>query len=314
MPSGLSFARFDAFGIYTRLTATGCHDEMDWCTRTATSSLAVEVNASSPSIPAVLRPALRCVTRRTLTSVLDRLRSISFCRFLTFGQSCSCAALKIRCRSRRTSPSQDCQSMAAQPGTAPSGPFTITASTVVSDSMASNLPFGSGGLGRMASKAHLPTSAPSRVRAAARYPAGYPGRPAEGWPCCPGFPLPYGTPALASWASCSRQGLRPSLPPAYRHHLTAPDPGGVSTFRMRELRPGWAPPLPRGQRCSRSRRRFARLPLAVPPRPGPAPRSCIHLPEPWVTRHHQGFTHVRPSGLPLARASRMERDTLGLLP
>jgi hypothetical protein len=43
-----------------------------------------------------------------------------------------------------------------------------------------------------------------------------------------------------------------------------------------------------------------RPPLAVPPRPGPAPRSSSHLPRPWVTRHQRGFTHVRPSGLPLA--------------
>ena len=48
---------------------------MDWCTRTATSALASGVNATSPSIPAVLRPALRCVTCRTLTSVQARLRS-----------------------------------------------------------------------------------------------------------------------------------------------------------------------------------------------------------------------------------------------
>ena len=66
MPSGRNFARFDAFGIYTRRTARGCHDETDWCTRTATSALAAEVSATSPSIPAVLRPALRCVTCRTL--------------------------------------------------------------------------------------------------------------------------------------------------------------------------------------------------------------------------------------------------------
>ena len=75
---------------------------MDWCTRSATAVLASEVSATSPSTPAVLRPALRCVTCRTLTSVLARLRSISFCRFLTLGQSCSWDALKIRCRSRRT--------------------------------------------------------------------------------------------------------------------------------------------------------------------------------------------------------------------
>jgi hypothetical protein len=71
------------------------------CTRTATSALAEEASATSPSMPAVLRPALRCVTCRTLTSVFDRDRSISFCRFLTFGQSRSRVALKIRCRSRR---------------------------------------------------------------------------------------------------------------------------------------------------------------------------------------------------------------------
>ena len=125
MPSGLSLARFDAFGIYTRLTARGFHDVADWCTRTATCALASEVSATSPSIPAVLRPALRCVTCRTLTSVFDRLRSISFCRLLTLGQSCSRAALKIRCRSRRTSPSQARQSTAPHSST-PSGPFTVT--------------------------------------------------------------------------------------------------------------------------------------------------------------------------------------------
>ena len=91
------------------------------------------------------------------------------------------------------------------------------------------------------------------------------------------------------------------MPPAYRERLAAPpDPDGVSTFRMRELRPGWAPPRPRGQRCSHGRRRSVRPPLAVPPRPGPAPRCSSHLPGPWVTRHQRGFTHVHPSGLPLA--------------
>ena len=58
IPSGLSFARFDAFGMYTRLTARGCQDERDWCTRTATAALASGVSATSPSIPAVC--ARRC--------------------------------------------------------------------------------------------------------------------------------------------------------------------------------------------------------------------------------------------------------------
>ena len=38
---------------------------------------------------------------------------------------------------------------------------------------------------------------------------------------CPGFPSPYGAPAFASWASWSRQGIGPSLPPAYRERLAA---------------------------------------------------------------------------------------------
>ena len=91
-----------AFGMYTRLTAQGCQVWTRACIRTARSVLRRGVNATSPSIPAVVRPALRCVTCRTLTSVLVRLRNINFCRFLTFGQSPSCVALKIRCRSRRT--------------------------------------------------------------------------------------------------------------------------------------------------------------------------------------------------------------------
>ena len=72
------------------------------CTCTAISARAWLVSATSPSIPAVLRPALRCVTCRTLTSVLLQLRSISFCTFLASGQSPSCTALKILPRSRRT--------------------------------------------------------------------------------------------------------------------------------------------------------------------------------------------------------------------
>ena len=225
IPSGLSFARFDAFGIYTRLTATGCPGRGRPVHPHRHLALASEVKATSPSIPAVLRPALRCVTCRTLTSVFDRLRSISFCRFLTLGQSCSCAALKIRCRSRRTSPRRSRQSMASQAREhALRSVHLHRVHRRCPSAWRPNLPFGSGGSDRIASKAHLPTSAPFRVRAAARYPAGYAGRPAEGRPCCPGFPSPYGAPAFASWASCSRQGLPPSLPPAYRRRLTAPGP------------------------------------------------------------------------------------------
>ena len=71
MPSGLSFARFDAFGMYTRLTGDGLPGR-DGLVHPHRHSriLASEVSATSPSIPAVQRPVLRCVTCRTLTSVL----------------------------------------------------------------------------------------------------------------------------------------------------------------------------------------------------------------------------------------------------
>ena len=62
-----------------------------------------------------------------------------------------------------------------------------------------------------------------------------------------------------------------------------------------------APSTPRPAVFTRPAR-TVRPPLAVPPRPGPAPRCPSHLPGLWVTRHQRGFTHVRPSGLPLACA------------
>jgi hypothetical protein len=70
----------------------------------------------------------------------------------------------------------------------------------------------------------------------------------------PGFPSPFGIPALASWASCSRPGIGLPLRSADRRgHLGAPDPDGVSTFRTHETRLGWAPSIPRGRRCLRDR-------------------------------------------------------------
>ena len=66
------------------------------------------------------------MTCRTLTSVFDQDRSIIFCKDRSLAQSCSRAALKILCRSRRTLPSWACQLMASQSGTS-FGPFTLGA-------------------------------------------------------------------------------------------------------------------------------------------------------------------------------------------
>src|SRR5205809_5690263 len=138
MPSGLVLVLSWAFGMYTRLTATGRHELRVACTCTATSARAWAVNATHPSTPAVARPALRCVTCRTLISVFDQLRSMSFCRFLALARSPSRTALKILRRSRRTRCSCIRQSTCCQasPSNTPggsSGPFTEV----------SNVPFGS---------------------------------------------------------------------------------------------------------------------------------------------------------------------------
>jgi len=62
------------------------------------------------------------------------------------------------------------------------------------------------------------------------------------------FPVAFRPPAFAS---------RPSCPAWYSAPLAiglpapaAPDHDGVSTFRTREMRPEWAPSVPRDQRCS----------------------------------------------------------------
>jgi hypothetical protein len=147
------------FGMYIRLTASGMNDCAVRCACSARSMRAGEVNATFPSMPAVVRPALRCATWRTLTSVLDQLRSISFCRFLTFGRSPSFVALKILPRSRRTFSSWRRQATVSQFGVSPSGPFTPRAAIAVSKAkavIASNLSFGSGGSAALSSKARPP--------------------------------------------------------------------------------------------------------------------------------------------------------------
>jgi len=70
-------------GMYTRLTGSATNGSVLCCTRSTKRILASGLSATSPSTPAVRRPALRSVTRRTLTSVFERDRSINFCRLRT---------------------------------------------------------------------------------------------------------------------------------------------------------------------------------------------------------------------------------------
>ena len=67
IPSGRCFPL--ALGTYTRRTGRGFQDFTVRCTSRAIVILAGPSSATTRSIPAVRRPALRWVTCRTLTSV-----------------------------------------------------------------------------------------------------------------------------------------------------------------------------------------------------------------------------------------------------
>src|SRR5215470_2797875 len=281
--------------MYTRLTARGFHDVMDWCTRTAICALASGVSATSPSIPAVTRPALRCVTRRTLTSVLARLRSISFCRFLTFGQSSSLLALKIRCRSRSTSRSGlaqtiESQSSALHPAGRSSGPFTMRRLTCPRVRAVPAL-----GLQRL--------TGPRQHAFASRtggYPASYTRRPAEEPATSPRFPAAFRPPALASWASLPARELRPPYDrPTCRPVPRRLDPDQVSVFGTRQTRPGLAVPSTPGTALPARPEEHLRPPPAASQRPPPATLRSNPSPgrslDEASARIHRHPAHTQPS-------------------
>ncbi len=160
-----------------------------------------------------------------------------------------------------------------------------------------------------------PTSAPFRVRARCPVSGQLSGTAAGGrGHLNPGFLPPFGTPAFASWAILFPPGSSASLTVGLPATITRPDPDGVPTFRWHEARPGRAPSMPRRRRCPRGwpNAPSRRLPLlsGQPLHPG----NATHRPGLTLTRRHQGFTHVHPSGLPLACDSRMEQEPLGFNP
>jgi hypothetical protein len=143
------------------------------------------------------------------------------------------------------------------------------------------------------------------------YPAGYPGRRAEGPAIMSWFPVAFRLPAFAFRPSDSRRGIGPSSRSAYR--ARSPDLDGVTAFRTHELQPGWVPPLPRGRR--RSSRLSEVLNRRLPLLNGQSlhPATSIHQRGP----HYGTSTEVHaihPSGFPLACDPRMERASLGFPP
>jgi hypothetical protein len=109
----------------------------------------------------------------------------------------------------------------------------------------------------------------------------------------PGFLLPFGHRHSLLGPSCARWGITPPSRSAYRHKRL-PDPVGVVTFRMHEIRPGWVPSVPRGRWCapgrpnspgrhpppSSSRPLFSRLPHPTGGSANDEASSRIHLRSP----------------------------------
>ena len=114
--------------------------------------------------------------------------------------------------------------------------------------------------------------------------------------------------------SCSRWGVRPSSRSAAPDHTTAPGPQrGFHVPHERDTTGVGAPYTPR-RRCPPGRHGSLPASACRFPTASPAPRCNNPSAGLTITRHHQGFTHVHPSGLPLACGPRMERETLGLYP
>ena len=317
IPSGRCFPF--AFGMYTRLTGRGCHGAAPVLHPVGQLGLRLRrVSATSPVDPGRLAASVDAPSPAARSpACCARERSINFCRLRTRLRSPACDAVKIRCRSRRTSSSTGRQSIgvpveglvlrSVHPTAVAQRPRSRHRRPTCPSVPASS----SSSLHRLT----WPTSAPFRVRARGPYPAGYPRRPAEE----PAIAVPVsrclsaaGIRFLGHPAPAGEFGLphgRPTETPA-----CARTPTGFPRSTRSEIRPGWVPSVPRGRRCSPGRIRVLRPAPAASQRPVPTPRCHIPSAGLTMTRHQRGFTHVHPSGLPLACSPRMEREPLGFHP
>jgi len=310
MPSGRRFPVVPRLGMYTRLTGWAAHGSVWCCSQSARSALSSGVSTTFLSTPAVMRPALSSVTRRTLTSVFDRDRSISFCRLRTRLRSPACDAVKIRCRSRRTFSSAARHCTASQPGGPPSGPFTTAAPAPQRRLTYPSVPASSPS---SLSRAHL-----TRVSALSgpgiSPVSGQLSKTAGGGAShhCPGFLLPFGCRHWLVGSSCSRSGTGPSLRSAYRARY-ARTRTGFPRSALRDTTGVGALSTPGTAVLSR--------PDAVPGRRLPLssgqslhPAATSHLRGLRFTRHQRRFTRFTRPACPSPVTTRMGRAALGLSP
>jgi hypothetical protein len=110
-------------------------------------------------------------------------------------------------------------------------------------------------------------------------------------------------------SSFSRRGLQPPLRLAYQ--AGGLDPVGVSTFRTSKTRLGWAPPLPRDQRCPPSGLSYPEVAWCLA---APGPVTAANTPSTRPQSHEASSrVHLRSPVQPSPRLLHPDgRDALGL--
>ena len=93
-----------------------------------------------------------------------------------------------------------------------------------------------------------------------------------------------------------------------------PDPDGVTAFRTHEQRPGWAPSIPRGRRCSSRTERLPGRRLPLPSGQSLNPAATSHRAGLRLTRHQRGFKQFTRPVFPSPAAARMERAAAWAFP
>jgi hypothetical protein len=237
------------------------------------------------------------VTRRVATSAFALDRSINRCKLRALRCWPAFDAVKMRCRSRRTSTSTRPQSIWSQSSGKSRGPFTVTAVA------ASNVPADAVVTFIVSSRTHLTRVGSLSGRAHCSYPAGLtPPRPRGGPLSVEPFPSPFGVPAFASRAILfpGRDFRSPHGRPTSHRRL---DPDGISTFHMRKTQTERAPSIPRGRWCSPGPRADQQPASAASqrqvPNLGPVPHSSTRTFN--MTRHQprvHPYSPARPSPHP----------------
>jgi hypothetical protein len=201
-------------------------------------------------------------------------------------------AVKIRCRSRRTSSSTRAQSTRSQSSPKSRGPFTTT------EAAASNVPAGADVTSIVVSTDSpdprgLPFGPGNHP-----YPAGSTSPDQEAAAAGDVFPVAFRrTGVRFSGHPVPAQGFR--FPHGRPTGQTRPDPDGVSTFHMHETRTDWAPSVPRGRWCSPGCAAFhSRHPPLFSGQSLISARSCIPSTRTVKMTRHQPRVHSRSPARP----------------